>query len=249
MASDTPNTEHKKGLRPKRKQSPPFTDAQIAEAVERWVNGEFLKDIAPSYGVSPSQLQAYTKFARIGKTSTAKKPKLLSDAQIAEAAERWVKGETLKDIALSYGVSTERLWAYTKIARIGKSRKSLTDAQIAEAVECWVQGESLKDIASRYGISVALIRLYTRIGRARKKRISRPFSISEQQISAAMVQWELGVPTNAIAEEYGVSHKFLAEKLILCCAKRGWRIKEIVKSFRKSHSEIRGIILRNAPVQ
>ncbi len=148
----------------------PLGEGEIAEVLRRWQAGENLKRIANDYkGVSYSILKRRTRLARKKILAEEGRQGVLNAEQIANAVTRWEAGETLRQIADSYGVTYSVLSYATKAARAGKTTaKFLTPAQTESAVIRWRAGERLAMIALEYGVTRDTLYKSTKSGRSRK---------------------------------------------------------------------------------
>lgn len=166
---------------PKEKKPPklePFTMETLAEAYQRLVNGEALRDIAASCGVHYSLLSRRWLdhgFPRLDKevaqrrrsAGCARARTLLSKEDVEKVREMNAAGLNEREISRALGLKGKSGTVYSAMRRHGisprlhfsgyVSRKKFSDSDVKAAYVRFIGGESAKDIAKSLNCSAATL--------------------------------------------------------------------------------------------
>jgi len=147
----------------------------------------------------------------------SKKKNIKIEIPIDEIVKKWKQGDTQRELAIEYGVSTntinKRISEYYE--KIGKpKRRQKIELPINEIIEKWKQGATQRELAKEYGVSVNTIG--RRIAEYHKK-IGKPNPKQKQKIdlpiNEIVEKWEKGVTQRELTKEYGVSYRTIRNRI------------------------------------
>ena len=148
----------------------------------------------------------------------SKKKNIKIEKPIDEIVKKWKQGDTQRELAIEYGVSTNTINKriseyYEKIVKSKPKRKQKPkpkpriELPIDEIVEKWKQGTTQTELAKEYSVSTNTIG--RRIAEYHKK-IGKPNPKQKQKIdlpiNEIVKKWKRGSTKTELAIEYGISY-------------------------------------------
>ena len=148
----------------------------------------------------------------------SKKKNIKIEIPIDEIVKKWKQGDTQRELAIEYGVSTNTINKriseyYEKIVKSKPKRKQKPkpkpriELPIDEIVEKWKQGTTQTELAKEYSVSTNTIG--RRIAEYHKK-IGKPNPKQKQKldlpINEIVKKWKRGSTKTELAIEYGISY-------------------------------------------
>lgn len=228
----------------------PLTKEELVKIVQRWKDGETLKQIAASYGLKYATFLRQTRHAwgteiKAPESKSYNKSELNAH-QLAEAVRRWEHGERLQEISRDYGVSYSKVLEQTCPYRIkGKnSGGKLSIEALRNAMLRRDQGELLSTIASDLNVS----QLALRLGMKHIEGSMPPLPcilLNASRLTDALMQYERGEPLTKLAKRYNISRHKLRSLFIYECWRRGDSIEEIAERFNRTKYAVREYILKH----
>ncbi len=195
------------GWKPKRRRK--MTDDQKQDAIARRAAGENAKSIARSYGVDTSTIYSIAKHVPKPPGGWKRKRRsLLTDEQTQQVVARRLAGESVKDIAGHFGVSSGLICkVLSEAAPPDGWGFRLTKEQKHEAVVRRMAGETLDEIARRFDVSAPAIYGITKhvpspAGGWKQKRRGKITDVQKQE---AIARRMAGESLEAIARSFNVS--------------------------------------------
>lgn len=136
----------------------------------------------------------------------------LNIEKIKAILDKYVSGESVKDIAVSLSVSKSTVWSHLRTAKlISKPKKgspTFTDEQILELVKEIELGKSIRQIANERGLPYTTIQKSLQklnLGLKEKNKAGRSGKLSTQQITEICSNYKEGISSIELGKKYNVS--------------------------------------------
>lgn len=140
------------------------------------------------------------------------KKKLISSTEIATIINRYVSGESVKEIATLLNISKSTVWSHLRAAKlISKPKKgnpTFTDEQILELVKEIELGKSIRQIAKERELPYATIQKNLQklnLGLKEKNKAGRSEKLSMEQIIEICLSYKEGTSSMELGKKYNVS--------------------------------------------